>query len=442
MGGIAYFLIKIMKIRSRATALLGIIIGCLIFNVFKWALYVQWDNETLYEAYYEETLEDYEDESAFEYFEFVYDFSDDGVNIISSEEIEERVEAMQEMTAEEYIEYMYDGYGGVSQYLVDIKVNGYDYTREDLQETSSFDFFYEGFVDENNIVESIEKAYEMDVEEYYNEVITSNIHDVTYLITHPKEFFENIKDINEYGRWSISSSRSSYSSSYSSSYTYGTTSTTTKNDNVKGVLLWIVWIGELFAICIPAVMTAYKRADRPFIESEKKWAILNDSDAFMFKAPVLASAAGKAFKENPDSLFANEHLDVRPGNAGFLKVQLYHSSTYDENYASLVLRSYNPKNRNYNNSVVAKYVCVDQGFVYRLFKTCNMPVPFAYNDYSQNSNTGIPSVNTASTSNIGYAQPMAQQMDSVSYTPTSTPQISDLQAEEKSQEDVMKEFNS
>ena len=400
MGGIAYLLIKIMKIRSPITALIGAIIGCLVFTVFKWGLYVQWDNEKIYENYYETTLESHSKESAFEYFEFVYYFSDESEKICSSDEIDKRVSEMQKRTAAEFAE---EFSGSVDAFIALAKAEGINYTKQELKSTSSFDFFYDGYVDEDDITGSIEKAYKMNVKEYYNEVLKNNIRDAKYLATHPTELFENIKEINEYGRWALKSRHT---------YSYINNEVEKENNNIKGIMLWIVWIGEMLLICIPAIVIAHKRAAMPFIESNKKWAEKNNSDAFMLKAPILVAGVGKSFKNSPDSVFGYEHLPVRPGNAPHLRLELYHSDDYEENYASLILKTYNAKNKRFDEKIVAKYVTVDKSFVYRFFKHCNQDVPFAYSEY--------------------YTQPTAT-MEEIP-NPVST--------DEKTQDEIFKELNS
>lgn len=417
MGGIAYFFISVMKIRSKASAIVGIILGCIIFTIFKWALYVQWD----YEKYYYEPLQD---EKAFSYFEFEYDFLNDDGSLMSDEDIEEMVEAMQHITADYYMELTYEG--GTDQYIIDMKKDsGKTFTKSELEGMSSFDFFYDGYVDEDDIVGSIKAAYKMDAYEYYYEYLKAeDIKDVKFLIAHPKDFIDSIKDINEYGRWSISNSSSSYSSINGAS--------TTKNDNVKGVMLWIVWLGELLLICIPAVVIAANRADKPFIESEKAWAKLNDSDGLMFRAPAIPNSAAVAVKANPDAIFTYEHLPVRPGNAGFLKAEIYHSRNYDENYLNLVLRSYNPKNRNYNSSVLVKYLAVDKTFVYKLFKHCVQDVPFAYSAYEETLGKMEPAQP---------AIPSADYLGEIPKTDAAAPTVSELERNEKTQEEIFEEMN-
>lgn len=212
-----------------------------------------------------------------------------------------------------------------------------------------------------------------------------------------------------------------------------------ENDNIKGIMLWIVWIGEILLICIPAIVIAYKRAAMPFIESNKKWAEKNNSDAFMLKAPILVAGVGKSFKNSPDSVFGYEHLPLRPGNAPHLRLELYHSDDYEENYASLILKTYNAKNKNFEEKTVAKYVAVDKSFVYRFFKHCKQDVPFVYSAYYEQNNAHMETVatdNKVSAEDI-FTKPMEQLRDELD-----APKMSELTADEKTQDEIFKELNS
>lgn len=417
MGGIAYFLIKVMKIRSKTTALLGVLIGCLVFTVFKWALYVQWDNEKIFKKI----------PSAWEYCEFYCDFTYDGN--VTSEPVEEEVveyviSAMKEMTATEYLEEYY--VGGTSAYIKDIKeYNGTTVTEKELEKVDSFTWFYGDFVKKGKEAESILNSYEMDTDEYFEYI--GKYPDVLYLITHPAEFFDNIKFINGYGRWTVGSSSSSITNANSG-----------KNNNVKGIMLWIVWIGEIFVICIPAIVIACKRAEKPFIEFENEWATLNESDGFMLKAPTVPAAAATAFKGNPECIFTYEHLLARPGNAPYVKLKLYHSKQYDENYASLCLYTFVPKNKKHAEKDLVKYVTVSKDFVYRFFQHCGQHIPFTYTP-SYTAPATAQAVNNpmdifnADISDVKKMEaPTSSMMDAVS------PSLAD----EKSQDDVLKELNS
>lgn len=417
MGGIAYFLIKVMKIRNQLTALIGIIIGCLVFTVFKWALYVQWDNEKIMEN----------NPKAWEYCQFYFDFTKDGTqygDICSDDEIRLIIAVMKDISAYDYLSEYY--YGGASAYIKDLeKYNGRKTTMEELKDTDSFEYFYGDYVKKGKEVESITTAYKMDTDEYFEDYLDKDF-SAMYYITHPAEFWEYIEFVNGYGRWSISSSSSSYSAT-----------ATTENNNVKGIMLWIVWVGEILCMCIPAIVIAYGRADKPFIEFENDWAELNASDGFMLRAPAVVTMAGKTFKANPDSIFMYEHLNSRPGTASFLKLEIYHSKAYDENYANLVLMNFVPKNKNYSKSVVAKQVSVSKDFVYRFFEHCGQDAPFVYTpDYTQAPT--MQAVNDPSDIfNQKISRPVAPApsgaMDEVAVP---------VMADEKSQEDVLKELNS
>lgn len=441
MGYIAYVLIKAMKIHSKSSALIGVIIGCLIFTIFKWALYAKWDTEKYYWEYYAQDDDDYS-VSAFAYTEFMYDFCDEDGELLSDKQLKKAVKDLQKTSTYDYYEDYYEG--GVNQYIVDY----YSYyketlSKEDLKNTSAFDNFYKYFVIPGKEIECIKNAYDMDNEEYFGEYLPSE-HSVMSYIAHPSDFWNKIKDVNEVGRWTINN--------YSSSY-YSATGAK-QNDNYKGVILWIVWIGEIFFICLPAIIITCNRAKMPFIESENEWATKNASDGFLLKAPVNPNTVGKMFQANPNSIFQYEHLLSRPaGQTQYISVELYHSKFYDECYMSLFLTRLVQANKRskpqLKKSCVAKYVAVDKDFITRFYLHCQQVPPFEYDQRMyQNSNVETPQ-NTeekydpmnvfseeipqdAMPKPIPYAQPKG--MESVS--------ISDLAKDEKSSDEVFNELNS
>ncbi len=413
MGLVAYGLIKVMKIRSAFSAAVGVILGCVIFTLFKWALYVQWD----YEKFYYEPAKK---ESAFVYYEFCVDFADctddtklqelSSYSIYSDEDLELVVNAMKNMTMYDYATMT----GNVEDYISE------GYSEQELNGITAFDFFYKDLVkgeSAGSAMEAIHNAYKMNVYEFYYEYLGKEpVADVPYLLSHPKYMWSSIKEINKVGRWSYSS-RPRYSSA--------NTNTDTDQNLINGVLLWIVWGAELLMICIPAVVIAVKRAEKPFIESEKRWAVINDSDGFMFKPPAIAQSAVQAIKADPDSLFACEHLSTRPGTAPYFKVRIYHSSNYDENYIDLLLKSYVPKNRSYTETIMIKYLYVDKDFVYKLFKESSQDIPFSYTE-SYSSPGVMESIDTSGAGSFdSELLPMASEMDELKL-PSDEPGSSDI----------------
>ena len=417
MGGIAYILIRVMKIRSKTTALVGMLIGCLVFTIFKWALYVQWDNEKIYDTH----------KKAWHYCEFYCDFTMDGKitsEPMTEEQIESIIGVMKEVSAYEYLE-LTQYPDGASAYIKDLEeYNGKKTSINELKDTDSFEWFYGDYVNKGDEAKNILKAYEMDSDEYFEYL--GKYPSVIYLITHPGEFWENIKTINSYGRWTISSSSSSSS-----------TTTNSGNTNVKGIALWIVWFCEILVICIPALVIACKRAGKPFIEFENDWAELNESDAFMLRAPNVPAVAGTAFKANPDSIFMYEHLLGRPGNAPYMKLKLYHSKQYDENYACLSIYTFVPKNKNYSENMVAKYIAVDKDFVYRFYQHCGLGTPFAYTPA-----VATPTMQAASDP-MNILNGSMEEVKAMSATSGAMDElVAPAMADEKSQDDVLNELNS
>lgn len=440
MGYISYMLIKIMKIHSKNSALIGVIIGCLIFTIFKWALYVKWDTENNYWDYYAQDDSDYS-VSAFAYTEFMYDFVDDDGELLSDRELKKAVKDLQKISTYDYYEDYYEG--GVNQYIVDY-FTYYKETlkKDDLKNTSAFDNFYKNFVVPGKEIECIKNAYDMDNEEYFGKYLPSE-HSVMTYIAHPSAFLEQIKSINEYGRWTINNHSSSYYSATGAK----------QNDNYKGVILWIVWIGEIFFICLPAVAITGSRAKMPFIESENIWAIKNASDGFLLKAPINPNTVGKMFKDNPNSIFQYDHLISRPaGQTQYISVELYHSKFYDECYMSLFLTQLVQANKRskpqLKKSCVAQYVAVDKDFITRFFLHCQQVPPFNYDQRMyQNSNFETPQ-NTEKTNDSMDILNAKIPEGAIPSPLTSRPaemegiSISDMTKDEKTSDEVFNELNS
>lgn len=434
LGVISKLLIKALKIHSVSSALLGVLIGCLVFTVFKWALYVTWDDEKIYDSI--------KDKSAFEYCEFDYDFLNSNNELPSDERIQLAVNYLKETSVYDYYQSFYEG--GADQWIADMRdyyKSDFAYSASELKEMKAFDYFYKGYVIEGKEVESIKTAYKMNAKDYFLDYLGKGS-TVTSLITHPKVFFEKIKDINDYGRWSISSRPT---------YAPNNTNNTQKNNNVKGWMLWIVWIGEIFLICAPTFAMAKSRAELPFIESENVWAIKNASDGFILRAPIQSKGVGQAFINNPDSLFAYDHIFVRPGQSEHLSIELYHSKFYDENYISLfsttIVQASKLAKPQQRKVCLAKYVYVDKNFVTKFFLHCQQDPPYTYtpemyakpvanesepekNDPMDIFNQPIPELKKPSPK----TDFMPGEMDSVS--------IEDLKADEKSSEDIYNELNS
>ena len=432
LGYVAYMLIKILKIRSVASAVVGTIIGCILFTLFKWALYVQFD----YEKYQYKAMAD---QSAAEYLGIGMDFTDDDDNMITSEEeAAECIALMKSISMEDYINF--HGYT-VNQYVDYHNENFYDsVTAADIKGKSYFEFYYpEEYFDEDRALECVNAAMTMDLYEYTYEFIGEKEPvTVSYLFAHPGEWWQAIKDINEVGRWSITSSHASQ--------------TTRENARAEsGIILWIVWIGEFFCINVPAIVIAAARAGKPFIESEKKWAILTKSDGLSLVAPTFIAGVANSVKANPDILLTYEPFVVG-GKVPRINIEIYHSSDYTENYITVNYRTFNNKGQA-QNKVLVKYVKASIAFVAKLYKHCNQDIPFSTAGLGLESESmetasaaQTAKANQYGTYNQSMTAPMGGGMESVSMPQNSfnrsTATPAEGLADEKSQKDVFDELNS
>lgn len=212
----------------------------------------------------------------------------------------------------------------------------------------------------------------------------------TEVLTSPSLLLEEIKDVNEEGRWSYSSSRSSSSS----------------KTPVKGIPLAIVWIVEAAVlIVIPAGM-AYSKAKHPYSETDDDW-MPEYKTPFMFGTYDLTRNK-QIILNNPDELFNIPYLENLPPRQGYVKGTLYHSADFSECYLTLATQTFNKKNDKYDSIDVIKYLKLNFSQVERLFDHCHINKPFASTtNYNYQPQYQAPEQNPPM--NNGYAQPTYQQ---------------------------------
>ena len=188
---------------------------------------------------------------------------------------------------------------------------------------------------------------------------------VPYIMKYPQDFWASIKDINSYGTWSMSSSHSSAE----------TTSNTT------GVMLWIVWISEILILTVSTILVTLTRLSHPFIEAENEWAAEYKDRAFVFESfNIQANRA--AIEENPAFI-----LNARPfygdiSKSDCVKLALYHSSDFMENYISLSQVICATKKKKANTTTPIMYLRVNNDFFNSL---CNL-----FNNTNSGSNYSQP----------------------------------------------------
>ncbi len=343
LGGIGSVFVKTYKIRNPLVAVAAITVALLVVNYLKWAIYVSRD----FNKYY---YKDMKEESAVEYYGldvFTYDdLSVDDVMVLC-----------QSLKASDAIELTPEEIGKLT-----------DEERESYYSDSLWDFMEYGDLlgsSPDEVERSVEKAEGMTAYEFkfkYNKIPAMT---APYLAAHPAKMFSSIKDINEVGRWYIGRSSLDHS-------------------NVSGIMLWLVWFGELVIIIAPAVFFVYKAAKRPFIEDEDIWAFEEKTDGvFRFDDSSPDSFNGmtgvkKNLLQSPDYL-----LTLKPITTGSLPPRFYslsycHSKYFDENYITISCTAENPNKKGSTTSnAILENISVDPDYiatVYGMFGAAPPPM--------------------------------------------------------------------
>ena len=342
IGILGGFLVKTFKIRSTAIALIAVIIGLAFANYAKWAIYVNRDyDEFCYDdmkniqadEYYYIYTEDFEDTE-----DFVSTLKDTPASLLMSEST---TEDLKYLTAEEINSLKNDSL--------------WDYLEfDDILGT-----------DAETIEKSISKSSEMNAYDFTFEYRGLKAKTVGYLMTHPVEMFKDIKDINEVGRW-----------------TYGKSYSTIPKEPINGIMLWIVWLGELLVLTLPAICVVYNRASFPFIESENNWAVEEKTDgAFRFYArsrsgvPVNYQSIKKEMKNDSSFIFTLQAIPAGTSTAElFYSVSYCHSRDYSENYITLTCYKVVQKGKT-QPSVLIKNMSADADFIATLYGMFGYSVP-------------------------------------------------------------------
>lgn len=353
LGFIAGKIVKVFKMRSTPITIFAVVIGLLLSTYFKWAFYDFYDFNKLFKELDKQSASEYVDftdfenfdsyselkeeysENAFEYMSGITEFSGENLSdYFSAEEIAE----MKDETMYEY--YDYDELLGTDSKKAEKKFNE---IQEDIKNDISAKEFYE---------------------KYYPDDFKST--SLASILLHPARLVSDIIDINSQGRWSIGHSYSSHSD---------------ENNNVKGIMLWLVWLGELLCIWIPALMFTKQKSDMPFIENDDNWAEAVFSGGFRYNSSFTNPKDTKNLKSdmenNPDMLFnlGRFYDDPKLSRQPYLNVTLFHSINFEENYISIDYYYYNQKEKKYFRKNVFEYMSVSQDFVHTLYEYSGMPMP-------------------------------------------------------------------
>lgn len=346
VGVIARLCVKLLKVRNVKAVLIGAVAGLVCMNVIKWAMYVHYDYLTY------RLGDDAKTTNAYEYLDFDTFFE------VSNPEI--KYELLNE----------YNAYEWLSQYDA-IAINRLSEEEIETLKSQSLYQFY-GFdkllgKDYATFSENLEASKSMKAYEYLTEQV-DYVPSIVHLVTHPTELWDEIKVINEYGRWSVSSSPSSSSSSYASSSSSGSV--------VKGGMLWFIWIGELVIITLIAFFIPYGQSKKVFIEMDNNWAKSTDGNRFTF-SPLSKSQVKAMLEQSPDNIV--NMMMIRPSDIPvgrpYMKMTLDHSEDYTEAYLNVLSMTYNAKNRNYVSSNILTGLRLRPKHTGMLFTMFGMPVP-------------------------------------------------------------------
>lgn len=332
LGYVGGKIVKAFKMRNTLVAMICTIVGFLIATYFKWALY---DYNDLKKYGYDLM----KDQSAWEYYIELSTMFED----TDSDSFEEYYDFYHELNAYDF--FSYDG-------------DDSDFTAkdiEDMKKQSVWEFLeFDKLLGKNleTAKESLSKSKTMNAYDYTYEYKTGyekiGFFDI---LTSPSDLWNDIKGINEEGRWSFKSSHSS-------------------RDNgtlVNGTILWIVWGGELIALAAFLFASVYQKSKEPFIESEDEWAEYKDTKSvFKFYAPANAKQFKAEMEQNPYSLF-NYVIDGNQYQTSYMSIECYVSKLGNENYISAYQMTINPKNKNPNSKTLFKYLFVDGDFISRLY---------------------------------------------------------------------------
>lgn len=420
MGGVAYYFIKQFKLRSPKMVIVSLCVALLFTTYFKWALYDHFDRQEQYDYVADWIQEGLDDVSktmsafgieldldkpitkAFDDALGAYSSQagvDSGASGVSMSQIIKSKETIDGIKAA-YKEYSskpgsdYKKYsssedgnsalssiGGSGGSALSSMTTGMlgdvtDYSAyylerhpdANLWETLGMAAMFGNSEDE--IEKSIYKLDEISIKEYLldyhgDEFLDymgyKNQKSTITLMLHPGTLASDIKEINSQGRWSYSTSHS-YSSNADNS-----------GDLFNGFKLWIVWLGELIVINLPAFLIAIPMCQRPFIESDNDWAIKHNTQ-FKFGA-VNAQALKASMEADPMSLFNNQALITAGGRTNYFTVTLFHSRSFMENYVLVDNTTYDARRKTYNHKNFINYLIVDTEFVGTLFATFGLNPP-------------------------------------------------------------------
>ncbi|MCL2697372.1 MAG: hypothetical protein FWE74_04755 [Oscillospiraceae bacterium] len=238
MGFVSTKIVKLFKIKSVVPAVAVVVLGCLVFTYFKWALYVATDarrelNDWSFEEIYLSAI----------WIEILNNEFVDENDVIYSN-LEHIITDMQNFSAYDYgitdnELALWWAYGAELHELSNRDIRNLQAISFYEAMGFDYDFGMNPRIAANEIREIIGSSGFIYIKHFgeHDEAPT-----VVYFMTSPAALFDAVVRINGEGRWTYSSSPGSSGS----------------DTLISGVFLWIVWLVEFFIICGYAVIAAPK----------------------------------------------------------------------------------------------------------------------------------------------------------------------------------------
>ncbi len=160
-----------------------------------------------------------------------------------------------------------------------------------------------------------------------------------HILTHPSYLWDDIKAINEIGRWTLNNDK----------------------NNVSGFILWITWIGEFVLLGIVLIFIAANKAKKPFIETDNEWTQEGNFSKRLRFAPCSDNVNElKNMLMTDQNRFFQQLFSDHDKPYTYIGIDLFMSRDRNENYLSAYFYSYVEKNKNYTSKKIVKYAYCDR----------------------------------------------------------------------------------
>lgn len=129
---------------------------------------------------------------------------------------------------------------------------------------------------------------------------------------------------------------------------------------ITGLLLWLIWIGEIVLIALPLFALLLERIEAPFIERDNDWAEKCTNVAIFSSFDVRSSIS--AIEANPAILLNEPLLPCPPSGENYVLGEVFQSKDGNDNYLLLTEYNINSKGQ-YMKYKRLKYLYVSKNFV-------------------------------------------------------------------------------